>query len=68
MKIIRYLVYEGSKDWLKRTLSKSLSPGETDLGRGKITVIQFPELKVPNEGRYNEELLREIDTMYDDPL
>lgn len=34
MKIIRYLVYEGPEDWLKRTLSKSLSPGETDLGRG----------------------------------
>lgn len=35
---------------------------------GKITVIQFPELKVPNEGRNYEELFQEVDRIEDDPV
>ncbi len=41
MKRIRLLIYDGKEEWLKATLSNSLSANETqDFGLGTIRVIE----------------------------
>jgi hypothetical protein len=43
MRIVRMLIYESdSKIWLDTTLRKSLPPGESDFGLGKIRIIIDP--------------------------
>lgn len=38
MKLIRVLEYEGSEDWITRTMEKSLT-GEFNLGTARITEL-----------------------------
>lgn len=58
MKHIRVLVYEGSEEWINKTLAGSLRASETlDLGMGKITVLDITDkTDLEIDGRHFQEV------------